>query len=93
MQSEGFNVQPGMTIQYVIVDVKNKDSKKRYKSLDSYNGKFDLNWYKEMLVRATYCLLEPFGVSEEMLSEETSKVRQIKLNSFIKKHEIKVLMQ
>ncbi len=86
MDKEGFKVQPGMTIQYVIRDIKSKDASKRYRSIDSFDGKLDLEKYKEMLVRAAYSLLEPFGVEVEELFAET--INQENLIKYVKSEKI-----
>ncbi len=75
MANEGFDVKPGMTISYIIKDVNNKNALKRYVSVDSFNGKFDIEKYTDMMVRAAFSILQPFGITEKAIYNLIGKNR------------------
>jgi DNA polymerase II len=79
LKEQGWTINPGQTISYVIKDVKNKEIDLRYESTESFKGEFDKEKYKEILIRATYSLLQPFGVNELNINEEVKGERQKKL--------------
>jgi len=79
MRKEGYDVQPGQTIAYVIRDVNNKNPLRRYVMVDSFDGKADIRKYTDLMVRATFSILQPFGVKELQLYERIAKTRQLKL--------------
>jgi DNA polymerase elongation subunit (family B) len=85
MKKEGYGVQPGMTISYVIRDLNNKDPCKRYVTTDSSDGKIDIKKYTELMVRATFSILQPFGVTEKQLNENIDKLKQLKITQYNKK--------
>ncbi len=82
MIEEGYDVKPGQAIAYIIRDVKHKDPRKRYISLDRFSGEFDKQKYIEFLVRATFSILQPFDISMDLLFELVKNTKQIKLDSF-----------
>lgn len=93
MKKEGYDVQPGQTIAYVIRDVTNKNPLRRYVTTDSFDGKVDVKKYTDLLVRSTFSILQPFGLSMEYLYEKIGKLRQLKITQFIKDVEILVSKQ
>jgi DNA polymerase elongation subunit (family B) len=59
----GFDVYPGQTVQYLIVDAENKSPNKRVKAVQLLNAKqkYDMAKYLEMLLEAGQTILGPFG--------------------------------
>lgn len=93
MRKEGYDMQPGMTLAYIIRDVNNPNPLKRYIDADSFDGKFDIAKYAELMVRATFSILQPFGVTEEKLHEILRRERQLSIGRFIKAKEIKIIKE
>jgi DNA polymerase elongation subunit (family B) len=85
MTDEGWDMQPGQKITYIIRDVKNKNPKKRYILPEDFKGKFDRGKYIDLMVRATFNILQPFDVGIEELVERLKGSRQLKLEKFIVK--------
>jgi DNA polymerase, archaea type len=79
MRDEGYPVQEGMTVSYIIRDIKSKNPSERYVTSDSFDGKRDVQKYCQLMVRAAFSILQPFGVSEKQLYERIAKTRQLKL--------------
>lgn len=79
MKNEGYRIQEGMTIAYVIRDITNNNPSKRYAAVDSFNGKIDIQKYRELMIRAAFSILQPFGVTEEQLNEIVERTKQMKL--------------
>ena len=80
MQEEGWNMQPGQKINYIIRDVRNKNPGKRYSSIESFDGKVDISKYSEMMVKATFNILQPFGVTVFDVLKKIQKTKQLTLN-------------
>jgi DNA polymerase elongation subunit (family B) len=59
----GFDVYPGQTVQYLIVDAENRSPNKRVKAAQLLNAKqkYDIAKYLEMLLEAGQTILGPFG--------------------------------
>ncbi|MFH1316693.1 MAG: DNA polymerase domain-containing protein [Candidatus Woesearchaeota archaeon] len=82
LKEKGYSIDPGHTIAYIIADINNRNPKKRYCSLEDYKGKFDLSKYTDMLVRATFSLLQPFDVTVPDLYGVLAKSRQLVMSDF-----------
>lgn len=80
MREEGWNMQPGQKISYILRDVKNKNPNKRYSTLDSFDGKVDLDKYKELMVKSVFNILQPFGVSIQNIKDKIQKTKQLTLD-------------
>ncbi len=68
---EGFNVNPGEAVRYLITDCRSKDPKKRVKvdSFVSGSEEYDVEAYVDLLLRGAEGMLLPFGYNMERLSE------------------------
>jgi DNA polymerase elongation subunit (family B) len=68
---EGFNVNPGEAVRYLITDCRSKDPKKRVKvdSFVSGSEEYDVEAYVNLLLRGVEGMLLPFGYDMERLSE------------------------
>lgn len=84
MVEQGYQVNPGQTIAYIIQDFHNTYPRRRYALLDGYRGRFDHEKYKGLLIRAVFSLLQPFDVTVESLYEYVGE-RQMKIGSYEKK--------
>jgi len=82
MKNQGYDIQPGQTIAYIITDVNNSIPSKRYVDMDGFYGEVDVDKYTSLMVRAVFCMLQPFGITEEFLYERTRKSQQKKLIKF-----------
>ncbi|MBI2631903.1 hypothetical protein HYW75_02785 [Candidatus Pacearchaeota archaeon] len=79
MRKEGWNMQPGQKINYILRDVKNKNPNKRYSTLNSFDGKIDFDKYKELMVKSVFNILQPFGVSVQDIERKIQKTKQLLL--------------
>ncbi len=70
LNHEGFEVNPGEAVRYVICDRKSKDAKERVKVESFMTGseEYDAEAYVDLLLRGTEGMLLPFGYSRERLS-------------------------
>jgi DNA polymerase elongation subunit (family B) len=91
MIKEGYDVEPGQSIVYIIRDVENKNPMKRYVTYEGYNGVFDLVKYTELLVKATFSILQPFGFELEGVFEVVKESRQMKLKEFIEEEVVEAI--
>jgi DNA polymerase elongation subunit (family B) len=68
----GFDVYPGQTVEYLIVDAENKSPNKRVKAAQLLNAKqkYDMAKYLEMLVEAGQTILGPFGYDLDKIRNE-----------------------
>lgn len=82
MRSEGYDIHPGQTIAYIISDFSNKNPYKRYVTPGSYK-KADPLKYAEMMINATFTLLQPFGVTKAQLNELGKWSIQLRLTDFM----------
>ena len=64
LRKKGWDIHAGLKIEYVLLDVNNKNPNRRYVVVEDYNGKFDYDKYVEMMVKATVNLVQSFGVDE-----------------------------
>lgn len=83
MIDEGYDVQPGQTIAYIIRDVFHPEPLKRYVTLDSFDGRFDIAKYTDLMVRSVFNILQPFGVTIEGLYEMIRGERQKGLVEYV----------
>jgi DNA polymerase elongation subunit (family B) len=88
MKNEGFDVKSGMKIAYIIRGMDNKNPLKRYVSIENFNGKFDINKYAELMIRATFSILQPFGISMEYINKNTKSFVQQKISYYQYEREI-----
>ncbi|MFH1054286.1 MAG: DNA polymerase domain-containing protein [Candidatus Woesearchaeota archaeon] len=88
LKEKGYSIDPGHTIAYIITDISNKNPNRRYCALENYNGRFDIEKYTDMVVRATFSLLQPFGVTVPALYEVLAKSRQLTMPDFAEKLKI-----
>jgi DNA polymerase-2 len=65
----GFDVYPGQTVQYLIVDAENRSPNKRVKAVQLLNAKqkYDMAKYLDMLLGAGQTILGPFGYDLEKI--------------------------
>ncbi|MBS7636772.1 hypothetical protein KEJ37_05500 [Candidatus Bathyarchaeota archaeon] len=72
LMAAGFDVYPGQTVQYLIVDADNSNPKKRVRAaqLLNTNPRFDVQKYVDMLLEAGETLFSVFGYSMERLRSE-----------------------
>lgn len=71
LDEEGFDVNPGEAIRYLICDCRSKDARKRVK-IDSFitgDERYDVDAYVDLLLRGVEGMLLPFGYDREKLSE------------------------
>jgi DNA polymerase elongation subunit (family B) len=68
----GFDVYPGQTVQYLIVDAENKSPNKRVKAAQLLNvkQKYDIAKYLKMLLEAGQTILGPFGYDLDKIHNE-----------------------
>lgn len=68
---EGFDVNPGEAVRYLITDCRSKDPKKRVKvdSFVSGSEEYDVEAYVNLLLRGVEGMFLPFGYDMERLSE------------------------
>lgn len=85
LSEDGWNLQPGQKISYIIRDVDNKNPMKRYIAADFFDGTFDIDKYKELMIRATFNILLPFGITDRYLVDLLKPSRQLKLDLFYAK--------
>jgi len=71
LDGEGFEVNPGEAIRYLVCDCKSRDPRKRVKvdSFVSGSEEYDVNVYVDLLLRGVEGMLLPFGYDIERLSE------------------------
>jgi hypothetical protein len=77
-----------MKIAYIIRGMDNKNPLKRYVSIENFNGKFDINKYAELMIRATFSILQPFGISMEYINKNTKSFVQQKISYYQYEREI-----
>ena len=70
LDQEGFEVNPGEAVRYIICNRKSKDSKERVKVESFMTGseEYDPEAYVDLLLRGTEGMLLPFGYGRERLS-------------------------
>jgi len=70
LDCEGFEVNPGEAVRYLICDCRSKDPKRRVKvdSFISGDEEYDVDAYVELLLRGVEGMLLPFGYDKERLS-------------------------
>jgi DNA polymerase elongation subunit (family B) len=68
----GFDVYPGQTVEYIIVDTDNRSPSKRVMAapLITPNQRYDIQKYLEMLLEAGESLLSVFGYDIERIRRE-----------------------
>lgn len=71
LQEAGIRLQPGESLEYIIVDAsgKKKPSKALPLALYSFEEGYDIEKYTELALRAIETLLLPFGYTKEKLQE------------------------
>ena len=70
LDDEGFDVNPGEAVRYVICDRKSRDAKERVKVESFMTGseEYDSEAYVDLLLRGTEGMLLPFGYDHERLA-------------------------
>jgi len=71
LDEEGFEVNPGEAIRYLICDCRSKDPKRRVK-IDSFitgDEGYDVDAYVDLLLRGVEGMLLPFGYDKERLAD------------------------
>ncbi len=71
LDGEGFDVEPGEAVRYLVQDRRSKDHRKRVK-IDSFisgDEEYDAEFYVKLLLRGVEGLLLPFGYDAERLTE------------------------
>jgi DNA polymerase elongation subunit (family B) len=71
LNQEGIEILPGQSIRYIITDHKSRNYQKRVMipELADENSHYDIEKYREYLLRAAESILLPFGYTEEKLDE------------------------
>lgn len=71
LDDEGFDLNPGEAVRYLICDCRSKDPGKRVKvdSFISGDEEYDVDAYVDLLLRGVEGMLLPFGYNMERLSE------------------------
>ncbi len=82
MRREGFDIRPGQSISYIIRDAKNRTPYRRYSSIAGFDGTVDTQKYGELMARAVFGMLQPFGVTMAQAEEGTMHGRQSKVWEF-----------
>jgi DNA polymerase elongation subunit (family B) len=69
LEKAGFEVQSGQSVQYLIVDAKNRrvDGRISVAELLTSDTKYDVHEYLEMLMSATETLLGVFGYTKDRI--------------------------
>jgi DNA polymerase elongation subunit (family B) len=72
IDAEGFDVNPGEAVRYVIQDCRSRDPRRRVKVDPFISGseEYDVEAYLELLMRGVEGLLLPFGYDVEKLREK-----------------------
>lgn len=72
LEKAGFEQCPGQTVQYVVVDAKNRriDGRVSAAQLLTSNTKYDTREYLKMLISAAETILSPFGYSKDKIRDE-----------------------
>ncbi len=73
---KGLTQPPGTTIQFIY-------QQNKAVLPEDYTGNPDMKQYKRMLIRSLYILLQPFGITNENITENISTERQTKVNEYI----------
>jgi DNA polymerase elongation subunit (family B) len=70
LDGEGFDVNPGEAVRYIVRDCRSKDHKRRVKvdSFVSEDEEYDLDFYVDLLLRGAEGMLLPFGYDMLRLS-------------------------
>jgi DNA polymerase elongation subunit (family B) len=86
MQENGWDINPGQAISYIIQDSKSKNPKRRYISYDLFKNKtkFDIQRYTELMINSTKNMLQPFGVTTQQLQSSIQNEIQMTLPEYIK---------
>jgi DNA polymerase elongation subunit (family B) len=82
MSEDGWDIQPGQNITYIIKDVKNRNPRRRYIPSDAFKGEFDSQKYTEIMIRATFNILQPFGLTQRYIAEFINPTKQLTLDIF-----------
>jgi DNA polymerase elongation subunit (family B) len=75
LKRQGAKVMPGLTIEYLM-------QKNRVVLPEEYNGQPDVPYYRKLLIRSLFILLQPFGVTKNQLEELSGSQRQYKITDF-----------
>jgi len=71
LDAEGFDVEPGQAVRYIICDCRSRDPKQRVK-IDSFitgHEEYDSDAYIDLLLRGAEGMLLPFGYDKARLAE------------------------
>jgi DNA polymerase elongation subunit (family B) len=82
MQADGYQIEPGMTISYVLRDTQNQNPRRRYSHVQRFDGTFDKEKYIELMVKAVYGMLLPFGVTIADAYKEIEGERQMAITDY-----------
>ncbi len=83
MKKEGFDIRPGQSISYILRDTGNRNPHKRYSSIEGFDGVADTQKYSELMARAVFGMLQPFGVTMAQVEESMKPGRQAKVWEFV----------
>jgi DNA polymerase-2 len=76
LKKKGIRAVPGQIISFV-------HGRNKIVLPEDYNGKPDVEHYKELLIRALHNLLQQFGITKENIIEMAGEERQTKIKEFI----------
>jgi DNA polymerase elongation subunit (family B) len=84
LNDEGIEVHPGESISYMIMNSYTHDPYKRVKLADRVeeDDGYDRRKHLEFLCRFGDSMLRPFGLTEDVLAEHASKIRQTALEKY-----------
>jgi DNA polymerase-2 len=76
LKKKGIPVLPGQRLQFIF-------SRRGVVLLEEYKGNPDREYYARLLVRSLFVLLQPLGISVELIEELTGKEKQTRLPDFV----------
>ena len=77
----GLGRAPGQSVSYVVVDDA-KDSRERVRLASEELDKYDVGFYRELLVRAATSVLSPLGWQKSDIERELEQYTESNLASF-----------
>ncbi|MFW6449930.1 MAG: DNA polymerase domain-containing protein [Nanoarchaeota archaeon] len=79
-------VYPGQRIEYIIENKgQNKNGKGSAVLLNEYSGKCDIDYYKKLLTRSLFNILQPLGISYEKILQLSSLEKQTLITDYYPK--------
>ncbi|MFC6838406.1 type B DNA-directed DNA polymerase [Halomarina ordinaria] len=78
----GLPVYPGQSVQYVVVDASRTGRERVRLASEVETGEYDVEFYKQLLVRAAESVLTPLGWREREIQSYLATYEDVSLNSF-----------